>query len=191
MKPPIIHLAEANTVCATPLQTELDSLRHEYTCAYCTGDGTDRPTFVDRAAFEAHMEHLHHGWPLEPSYQTSEPDYSHRRHTHPDDVSCADAGEAGHPQAETEPDAEAVERSGSTNPQDSGVVEALCRIRDLQPKAVAYLRANGFVMDVLGPLDSQSSELDRWKVAAFSLYTDLCEANAIAERVLEAIGEQS
>ena len=65
-------------------------------------------------------------------------------------------------------------------------MDLLRRIQHLQPSAVAYLRRNGFVMDVVGPLAEDAGELDRWKVLAFSLYTDLAEASTLAERILES-----
>ncbi len=65
-------------------------------------------------------------------------------------------------------------------------IEHLQRIQDLQPNALAYMRSRGFVMDKLGPLSDDAPELDRWKVLAFSLYTDLVEASTHAERILES-----
>lgn len=59
------------------------------------------------------------------------------------------------------------------------------RIRDLQPEAVATIRRHGFVFDKMGPLADDATELDRWKMLAFSLYTDLVEASTIAENLLE------
>lgn len=64
------------------------------------------------------------------------------------------------------------------------VTARLEQIRDLQPNAVAYLRRHGFVMDKVGPLAEDATELDRWKVLAFSLYTDLVEASTVAESLL-------
>ena len=69
-------------------------------------------------------------------------------------------------------------------------MSALERIRDLQPNAVAYIRRNGFVFDKVGPLAEDASEVDRWKVLAFSLYTDLVEANMIAVAALAAEQER-
>ena len=69
---------------------------------------------------------------------------------------------------------------------DTPRTEALERIRDLQPAALGYIRRNGFVMDKLGPLPDDATELDRWKVLAFSLYSDLCEVSMEAERLLDA-----
>lgn len=62
--------------------------------------------------------------------------------------------------------------------------EALEQIAALQEEAVAYMRQHGFVIDVVGPLAPDATELDRWKVLAFSLYSDLCEARAIAKLLI-------
>lgn len=63
------------------------------------------------------------------------------------------------------------------------------RIRDLQPEAVEMLRRHGFVFDKVGPLTDDAAELDRWKVLAFSLYTDIVEASTIAEHIIEREAE--
>jgi hypothetical protein len=65
-------------------------------------------------------------------------------------------------------------------------VERLRRISELQPEAVAVLRKHGFVMDKVGPLADDADELTRWKVLAFSLYSDIVEASTIADHILEA-----
>ena len=62
--------------------------------------------------------------------------------------------------------------------------EALARISEIQPRAIAYVRGHGFVFDRLGPIPADADELTRWKVLAFSLYSDLCEADAIARGAL-------
>ena len=63
--------------------------------------------------------------------------------------------------------------------------EGLDKIKGLQPKAVDTFRRYGFVFDVIGPID-HPDELTRWKVLAFSLYTDLCEAEGEARALLAA-----
>lgn len=68
--------------------------------------------------------------------------------------------------------------------------ESLQHIVALQPQALGYIQKNGFVMDKIGPLDEQATELDRWKVLAFSLYTDVCEAALIAENLIEEADER-
>ena len=60
-------------------------------------------------------------------------------------------------------------------------VEVLRKIAGLQQKALGYIERYGFIFDRLGPLTDDSSELDRWKVLAFSLYTDLASASINAE----------
>ena len=69
---------------------------------------------------------------------------------------------------------------------DAGLREALSKVQAFQPVALDYIRRNGFVINVVGPLTDESIELDRWKVLAFSLYSDLCEVNAEAEHALAA-----
>ena len=69
-------------------------------------------------------------------------------------------------------------------PLPDSELEWLQAIQDLQPNALAYMRSRGYVMDVVGPLPDDASELDRWKVLAFSLYTDLVQASTLAERLL-------
>lgn len=71
-------------------------------------------------------------------------------------------------------------------PEPSLDMERLQRISALQPEAVEMLRRHGFVMDRVGPLDDNATELDRWKMLAFSLYTDIVEASVTADHILEA-----
>ena len=56
---------------------------------------------------------------------------------------------------------------------------ALERIETIQPKVLGYIRDNGFVFDGIG------TEPGNWQHLAFSIYSDLCEADAIAREVLE------
>ena len=60
-------------------------------------------------------------------------------------------------------------------------MSALEEIAKLQPRALAMIQANGFVFDVdLAAPPETLDELGRWQKLAFSLYTDLCEANSLA-----------
>ena len=58
---------------------------------------------------------------------------------------------------------------------------ALKRICELQPKALSYIRREGFIFEV----DGDHKYLAEWQELAFSLYCDLCEANWICRGVLE------
>ena len=57
--------------------------------------------------------------------------------------------------------------------------EALQAVGALQPKALSYIRANGFVFDQ--PL---GAEPGNWYHLAFSLYCELCEADVFARAAL-------
>ena len=58
--------------------------------------------------------------------------------------------------------------------------EALERISEQQPRCLEVLRRNGVVFD--GPLGNDPKN---WQHVAFSIYTDLCEVDAIAQQALE------
>jgi hypothetical protein len=55
---------------------------------------------------------------------------------------------------------------------------ALREIESIQPKVLGYIRSNGFVFDGIG------TEPGNWHHLAFSVYIDLCEADAIARAAL-------
>ena len=57
--------------------------------------------------------------------------------------------------------------------------DALRRIATLQDNALHYIEANGFVFDDIG------KEPGNWKHLAFSLYTDLCEADTLSHAALD------
>jgi len=67
----------------------------------------------------------------------------------------------------------------------AALMECLEKAAQAQPKALGYVRANGFVFDDIG------SEPGNWKHLAFSLYSDLCEINADAESLLARLHEGS
>ncbi len=54
------------------------------------------------------------------------------------------------------------------------------QIAAIQPKTLAMIRANGFVFDSIG------NEPGNWQHLAFTIYTDLCEADSIARAALAA-----
>jgi hypothetical protein len=64
-------------------------------------------------------------------------------------------------------------------------VAALERVRRFQPERMAWFREQGVVFDK-APAGAPLSVDDRdyWQQIAFALYTDLCEIESIAARVL-------
>jgi len=54
----------------------------------------------------------------------------------------------------------------------------LQRIAEQQPKTLAMIQTNGFVFDSIG------NEPGNWQHLAFSIYTDLCEMDALARAAL-------
>lgn len=64
------------------------------------------------------------------------------------------------------------------------------QIRDLRTKALGYIQEHGFTLDTVGPLTPDADEITRWKVLAFSLYTDLVEASNLAEHLIETLTEE-
>ena len=56
--------------------------------------------------------------------------------------------------------------------------DALKRIAEQQPKTLAMFESNGFVFDSIG------REPGNWQHLAFSLYTDICETDGIANAAL-------
>lgn len=56
--------------------------------------------------------------------------------------------------------------------------EALERVAQKQPEALAMIERNGFVFDSIG------AEPGNWQHLAFSLYNDLCEVESIARSAL-------
>lgn len=56
---------------------------------------------------------------------------------------------------------------------------ALERIAEQQPKTLEMIRHNGFIFTDIG------NEPGNWQHLAFSIYTDLCEIDAIARTALE------
>lgn len=63
------------------------------------------------------------------------------------------------------------------------VREILERIKAQQPATLAVIESNGFVFTDLG------REPGNWMHLAFSIYTDLCEVDTLAEHALEALDE--
>jgi len=65
---------------------------------------------------------------------------------------------------------------------------ALEQIAEQQPKTIDWLRANGIIFD--GPL---GTDPDNWENVAFSIYSDLCETDAIARAAIagEQAGEEA
>lgn len=61
------------------------------------------------------------------------------------------------------------------------VKAALEEIAELQPRALGYIKANGFVWE---DKDAIGTEAGNWQHLAFSLYSDLCLANSLAHYVM-------
>lgn len=65
--------------------------------------------------------------------------------------------------------------------------EALRQIAGIQPFVVEYIRREGFIFYTpLDKPDAERNDAERWEKLAFSIYTDLCEVEQIARRVLES-----
>lgn len=69
------------------------------------------------------------------------------------------------------------------NTERDVMVEALQHVAQLQPDALAMIERNGFVFADIG------REPGNWQHLAFSLYTDLCEADHIARSALEIVSD--
>lgn len=64
--------------------------------------------------------------------------------------------------------------------------EALRQIAGIQPFVVEYIRREGFVFATPADKpDAKRTKAEMWEKLAFSIYTDLCEVESIARRVLE------
>ena len=61
---------------------------------------------------------------------------------------------------------------------------ALREIAEQQPKTVQMIEHNGFVFDDIG------REPGNWQHLAFSIYTDLCQVDSIAQEALAASAEE-
>jgi hypothetical protein len=66
------------------------------------------------------------------------------------------------------------------------LVGALQKVAEVQPGVLAMLRREEFVFDT--PLDKPDVDrtlAERWEKLAFTLYSDICEANSIARQALK------
>lgn len=67
--------------------------------------------------------------------------------------------------------------------------EALERIAQVQPDTLAMIEHNGFVFRTpLGKPDEDRTEAERWEKLAFSIYTRLCEVDAVVRDALKDAG---
>jgi len=71
--------------------------------------------------------------------------------------------------------------AGDPVPDPSLAIEALERITQQQPRALGYIRREGFVFD------GNLVDYEGWKKLAFSLYSDLCEVDSIARNALKEV----